>query len=349
MKKIHIILTLSVLFSFLASCTTDVELYADYKDITVVYGLLNATEDTNYVRINRAFSGSNDNPINANEVALIADSCNYPGKLRAYIVEYKQGYGNTYAPTGDTLLLDTTTLHNKQEGVFYSPDQKVYYTTDKVKFTNNNSHSKYLYKLFVHKGNDTITAKTGIVGGDNFKITTTSLNFRSASSINSGKIKFNPADNAVFYNMEFVFTYHESHNGGPMVDKQVTYSMGSKNVEDLTPENGQYFFTYNENSLFYLLKDAIGADTVYDANHPNVVRSFDVKPIQIKLSAGADELYNYIQVNSQTGFSQTIPDYTNVRGGFGVFSSRINLIKEAGISAGTQVDLYKMPWGFVQQ
>ncbi len=349
MKKIHVFLTMSVLFGFLASCSTDVDLYADYKDIPVIYGLLNAAEDTNYVRINRAFSGSNDNHINAHDVALIADSCNYPGKLRAYIVEYKQGFGNTFQPTGDTLTLDTTTIRNKAEGFFYAPNQKVYFTTDKYKFTNNSSHSQYLYKLVIHKGNDTITAKTGVVGGTDFKIATYSLNFKAEPSDNFGKIKFTAADNAVFYNMEFVFTYHESINGGPMVDKQVSYPCGSKSIDELSVENSLYYFTYSDNILFNLLEDAIGADTVYDINHPNVVRSFDKYPIQIKLSAGGDELYNYIQVNSQSGFSQTVPDYTNVNGGYGVFSSRINLAKDVQISSGTQKDLYSKPWGFVQQ
>ena len=148
--------------------------------------------------------------------------------------------------------------------------------------------------------------------------------------------------------MEFVFTYHESHNGGPMVDKQVTYSFGTKSTDGLETDNGMYFFTYPENALFNLLESAIGADTVYDTNHPNVERSFDTYPIQIKLSAGGDELYNYIQVNSQSGFSQTVPDYTNVSGGFGVFSSRINLTKDAQISPATQRDLYGKSWGFVQ-
>ncbi len=281
-------------------------------------------------------------------VALIADSCNYPGKLRAYIVEYRNVYGNDYQPTGDTLMLDTTTIQNKQDGIFYSPNQKVYFTTDKDKFSNNNSHSKYLYKLVVHKGNDTVTAKTGIVGGEGFKIATYSLNFNAEPSDRTGKIKFSAAENAVFYDLEFVFNYHESINGGPMVDKQVSYSCGSKSIDGLTTENSLYFFTYSENILFNLLEDAIGADTVYDNNHPNVERSFDTKPIQIKLSAGADELYNYIQVNSETGFSQAVPDYTNVTGGYGVFSSRISLIQEVSISAGTQKDLYGKPWGFVQ-
>lgn len=348
MKKLFFpVLLLASLIGFNA-CTTDVDLYADYKDIPVIYGLLNATEDTNYVRINRAFSGNNDSHINANEVALIADSCNYPGKLKAYIVEYKQGYGYTYQPTGDTLKLDTTTVHNKQEGIFYAPNQKVYFTTDKDKFANNLEHSNYLYKLFVFKDNDTITAETEIVGGRNFKITTLSLNFRSEESDRSGKVKFSLAENAVFYNMEFVFNYHESHNGGPMEDKQVTYSFGTKSMESLDSDNGAYYFSYPENALFNLLESAIGADTVYDINHPNVERSFDKYPIQIKLSAGGDELYNYIQVNSQSGFSQAVPDYTNVSGGYGVFSSRINLTQDAQISQAAQRDLYGKPWGFVQ-
>lgn len=346
-----------LLFSFMLlagligfnACTTDVDLYADYKDIPVIYGLLNATEDTNFVRINRAFSGSNETHINANEVALIADSCNYPGKLNAYIVEYKQVYGGAYQPTGDTLTLDTTTVQDKEYGLFYAPNQKVYYTIDKDKFDNNSNHAKYKYKLFVFKDNDTISAETGIVGGGDFKIATYSLNFKAEPSDKFGKIKFTAADNAVFYDMEFVFNYHESINGGPMVDKQVSYSCGSKSIEELGTENGLFFFTYSDNILFNLMENAIGGDTVMDINHPNVVRSFDMYPIQIKLSAGADELYNYMQVNSQSGFSQTVPDYTNVVGGFGVFSSRVNLVQEARISAGTQKDLYGKPWGFVQQ
>ena len=349
MKKLLFSLSLLAGLIGFNACTTDVDLYADYKDIPVIYGLLTATEDTNFVRINRAFSGSNETHINANEVALIADSCNYPGKLNAYIVEYKQVYGGTYQPTGDTLTLDTTTVQDKEYGLFYAPNQKVYYTVDKDKFDNNSNHAKYKYKLFVFKDNDTISAETGIVGGDDFKITTYSLNFKAEPSDKFGKIKFTAADNAVFYDMEFVFNYHESINGGPMVDKQVSYSCGSKSIEELGTENGLFFFTYSDNILFNLMENAIGGDTVMDINHPNVVRSFDIYPIQIKLSAGADELYNYMQVNSQSGFSQTVPDYTNVVGGFGVFSSRVNLVQEARISAGTQKDLYAKPWGFVQQ
>ena len=350
MKKLFLSFTMLAGLIFFNACTTDVDLYADYKDIPVIYGLLDASQDTNFVRINRAFSGSNDNPVNAHDVALIADSCNYPGKLMAYILEYKEVYGGRYEPTGDTLQLDTITIHDKQEGYFYAPDQKVYFTDDKAKFLNNNQSSKYKYQLVVFKDNDTVSAETGMVGGENFKITTSNLVFSLEPSDKTKKIKFTAADNAVFYDVKMIFHYQESHSDGPLVDKQVSYSTGPKNVDFLGIEDQAYYILYPENLLFNLLEDAIGADTVINTNHPNVKRYFPPKPVEIIVSAGGDELYNYIQVNQQTGFSQTIPDYTNISGGYGVFSSRINLVKHVSISSSTINSLYGIySWGFLQQ
>lgn len=348
MKKL--LLSLSLLAAVLGfnACSTDVDLYADYKDIPIIYGLLDASLDTNYVRINRAFSGSSDNHIDATEVALIEDSCNYPGKLNAYIVKYRNAYGNTYQPTGDTIVLDTITINNKEEGIFYSPRQKVYFTDQHLAV--NGENSKFKYKLCVHKDNDTVTAETGIVGGENFKVVTQSLSFTAEESNRSGRILFTQADNAVFYDVKMEFFYKESHNGGPTVNKQVTYKFGAKSIDELNKEGTMYYVTYAENALFSMLKEAIGSDTVVDPNHPHVVRYFDNHPMRITLAAGGDELYNYIQVNQQSGFSQTVPDYTNIFGGRGVFSSRVNLVKDANISARTQSDLYGIEaWGFQQQ
>lgn len=352
MKKLFLSLSLLATMMCFHACSTDVELYADYKDIPIIYGLVDASQDTNFIRINRAFSGSNDHYINANEVALIEDSCNYPGKLNAYIVEYKEVYGGNYSPTGDVLPLDTMTIHDKKPGVFYSPNQKVYFADCLANpvFTNNSANAKYKYKLFVHRGNDTITAETSLVGGSEFKIITSSLSFAAAPSDNTKKIKFVAADNAVFYDVKVVFHYQESLNGGPLVDKSVSFSSGPKSVDELGKEEMVYYVSYGENVLFNLLKEAIGGDTIIDNNHPDVVRYIDnTYPLEIFVSAGGDELYNYIQVNTQSGFSQTVPDYTNVTGGFGVFSSRINLLRGAMLSSGAKRDLYgKRAWGFIE-
>jgi hypothetical protein len=342
MKKLLFSLSLLAGLVCFQACTTDVNLYADYKDIPVIYGLIDVSQDTNFIRINRAFSGNNDHPINANEVAMIADSCNYPGKLDAYIKEYRSGFGNSFDPTGRIIRLDTMTIHDKQEGIFYSPDQKVYWTNER--FNVNTNGAKYKYKLFVHKGNDTITSETGVVGGENFKLLSTSVSFSSEPSDASGRIKFKLADNAAFYEVKLVFNYKESKNGGPLEYKQVVQNFGMKSVDELLVENNTSYVVYAENSLFIMLEAAIGADTM------NVVRYFDEKPVEIMIAAGGDELYNYVQINSQSGFSQTIPDYTNVNGGYGVFSSRLNLVEDIRISSRTQTDLYgKRAWGFMQQ
>ena len=353
MKKIQFFLSLTVLLGFFASCTTDVELYADYKEIPVVYGLLDATKDTNFIRINRAFSGSNDGLINANEIALIEDSCNYPGKLDARIVEYKNVYGNQYTPTGRVIVLDTITVHNKQEGIFYAPDQKVYFTAER--FNVNTNATKYKYKLEVLKDKDTITSETGIVGGEEYgsnpnnnPIFNSQLSFKAKPSEGTGRVRFKLADNASFYELKMVFKYRESH-GGPEVEKRVTHSFGVRSVDELLIENDVSYFVYADNLLFTLLTEAIGGDTI------NVVRHFGVypgddHPLELSLAAGGDELYNYIQINTNSGgFSQTIPDYTNISGGYGVFSSRINKKKDVAISASTQTDLYGKSWGFREE
>lgn len=341
MRKIQFFFSMLLLAGVFASCSTDVELYADYKDIPVIYGLIDATQDTNFVRINRAFSSSNDHPINAHEVALIADSCNYPGKLEAYIVEYKSGFGNSYSPTGVTMMLDTLTVHDKDTGIFYAPHQKVYYTTGN--FKQNVGGTRYKYRLIIYKDNDTLTSETDIVGGEGFRILTTQASFMAAETNNPSKITFKPADNAAFYNVKMVFHYKEKH-GNELVDKEVKWNFGTKSIDELPYEDGHYAVSYSQNSLFYLLADAIGGDTI------GVTRYFDEKPVDFMIAAGGEELYNYIQVNSQAGgLSQSVPDYTNVDGGYGVFSSRINLVKTVALSRQAQIDLYGKSWGFTQR
>ena len=344
MKKLVLSLSLLACLVGFNACSTDVDLYADYKDIPVIYGLIDASKDVNYVRINRAFSGSSENHVNATEVALIADSLNYPGKLDAKILEYRSTHGNAYTFTNRVIELDTMTIHDKDTGIFYAPDQKVYYTNEL--FRTNSGSTKYKYKLMVCKDNDTITAETGVVGGGDFRVLGDQVSF-IAGSTKTGEISFTPGENATFYEVKMVFNYREEHNGN-IVDKQVKWNLGSKSEEELISENNSkvdiFSFSFIQGSLFSLLETAIGGDTI------NVRRYFDMEPMEVTVSAGGEELYNYIQINAQAGgLSQSIPDYTNITGGYGVFSSRVMVTKLMKLSPRAQSDLYGKPWGFVQQ
>lgn len=348
MKKLFLSLSALACVVFFNACSTKVDLYADYKDIPVIYGLLDASADTNYVKIVRAFSGSDENPVDATQVALIPDSNNYPGKLDAKIYRYKNVYGNVYvidsvsSTNTGVIELDTITIHEKEPGEFYYPNQKVYYTAEPI--LANSGNKKYYYRLEVLKGNDTISAETGVVGGENFKIINNQVSFMSEETDKTGKIQFYPADNATVYNMELRFNYKENRQG-VITDKAVRYSYGMKSLDEIANENGLYYVIYSQNLLFHMLGTAIGGDTLH------VTRTFnDKESFVISLAAGGEELFNYIQINQGAGgLSQNIPDYTNINGGYGVFSSRLNIDKAVKLSARTQTDLIGMPWGFSQE
>lgn len=325
-------IALIILF-FLCSCSTDVDLYTDFEDVTVVYGVMNVANDTNYVKIIRAFSGSNEGSFNANEIALIADSSNYPGKLDVRFLEFKETYGDkTFLPTGREIVLDTTTIHNKQEGPFYAPDQKLYYTTEH--FNVNGSRDKFKYKLLISKPNDTISSEISLIGGNHFQIVTPMVFFR-AENASTRKLLFTPDDNDAMYLATMQFNYKEVRQGLDTIYKNVNWSFGPYCSFDLGYEEGKLYFTYREDILFSLLENAIGNDV-------DVERFFE--SFVITIFAYGKELEEYIQISeATTGIDYY---YTNIRGGLGILSSSHEISKNVDISSRTMTDLLSKHWGF---
>ena len=352
MKYIHFILILSCLIFIFNSCSTKVDLYAEYKDVPIVYAMLNPRTDTNYVRITRAFCGTNDDPINAKEVALIADSSNYPGKLDARIIELKCTHGSYYEPTGRVIALDTITLHDKEAGVFYSPDQIFYYTTEP--FNTGEGRIKYKYRLVVVKPDgDSLTAQTNIVGNAEFAIMTGGVGFQMDQSNDVKKIMFRADDFASLYEVSFQFNYREQKAGQGIKKKYVTRSFGTRSINEyhkLEGSENSYSLDYSVNWLFDALTYAIGGDTIVDPNHPNVTRYID--DFVISISAAGDDLANYYYA-SQAQMSSPmslVTTYTNIEGGYGLFSSRAKIKRVATLSANTKRELFGMTsWGFKDQ
>lgn len=339
MKKTHLGAGLLLLMVFLfGSCSTDVDLYADFKDITIVYGLLDINKDTNYVKINRAFLGYGD----ANEIAMIPDSSNYPGKLDAKIIEYRSSAsGNNYEKTRE-YVLDTITIHDKEPGTFYSPDQLVYYTTGKIH--NNSDHYKYRYDLEIDRGDTVITASTDIVGGSQFAIVPNILNF--SSMVDLGKLRWIGCPNSSIYEIVLRFYYTEVSPTLDSVQHCVNWSLGTHPEVSLQCENGVYFIHYKAAMFFGNLANEIGDDSLT----LNVQRIFYEPSVEVEITAGGSELYNYITVNgSNSSIVQTIPEYTNINGGYGVFSSRSKISKRVRMTSQTVMDLYSHPsWNFHQ-
>ena len=353
MKIVRFISLFFVFISVFGSCSTDVDMYADYKDTSIVYAMLDSNADTNFVKITRAFCGTNDNPINANEVALIYDSSNYEGKLEARLVEYESTYDNHFKPTQRELILDTMTFHDKESGVFYSPDQIVYYTVEPLR--NGSSRHRIKYKLFAVKPNgDTVTAFTTMVGSEDFSIISGSANFQIAPTEAKGRVVFRADGVASVYEITMQFNYREQHSGQEMQYKKVSRSFGTKplmSYPKVENTDNVYYEEYSLNWLFYALANAIGNDTVVNSNHPNVVRYAD--DFVVTISAAGDELYYYYLANEaqESSFGGSLfTAYSNIDGGYGLFSSRTIVKKTPKLSSTAQRDLYgKESWGFKQE
>ena len=352
MKTIRFILVFNLFVACFCSCSTDVELYAEYKDVPVVFCLLNPRVDTNYVKITRAFCGTNEDPINANEVALIYDSSNYPCKLDARIIELESRNGSSYEPTGRVIVLDTMTIHNKEEGTFYAPDQLVYYTVEPFNAGTEGIH--YKYRLMVIKPDgDTLTALTGLVGNEEFEIITNGFSFEEQETDAMNRIMFRADGVAALYEVSVQFNYREQLAGHQMRCKNVNRSFGVRSIEEFQKVEGSenaYFLGFSANWLFNALANAIGGDTVVDANHPNVVRYFD--NLEVSINAAGEDLYYFYLVTqaNQSNMAGFISDYSNITGGQGLFSSRTQIKKNCRLSSRTLRSLYgKSSWGFVEQ
>ena len=335
MKRVYLLLCLPFVALFF-SCSTKVDLYADYKEVPVIYGLLDARADTNFIKITRAFYAEGD----ATLLAPNPDSSNYPGKLDARLVEYCNG------DSIREIILDTITIHNKQQGVFYAPAQKLYYTTEPL--PNNSKTLKYNYKLKVALPDRLLTTQADLVGNESYDVQSLAVNF-SKEYFNTvpREFLFRPAINAGFYEVEMAFTFLEQRTpDGDSVPRTMHWYIGRLNDFDLSSNMDMncYLFYYRPQDFYAKLQEFIGEDTAI----VGLKRYITDYPVEVIITAGGEELRQYVHNNDQSlGFSQGDNAFSLIDGGYGVFSSRMTARRRVRLGGETVPELVAMRyWGF---
>ena len=335
MKRVYLLLCLPFVV-LLFSCSTKVDLYADYKMVPVIYGLLDARADTNFIKITRAFYAEGDATLSAPN----PDSSNYPGKLDARLVEYCNG------DSIREIILDTITIHNKQQGVFYAPAQKLYYTTEPL--PNNSKTLKYSYKLKVALPDRLLTTQADLVGNESYDVQSLAVNF-SKEYFNAvpREFLFRPAINAGFYEVDMAFTFLEQRTpDGDSVPRTMHWYIGRLNDFDLSSNMDMncYLFYYRPQDFYAKLQEFIGGDTAI----AGLKRYITDYPIEVIITAGGEELRQYVHNNDQSlGFSQGDNAFSLIDGGYGVFSSRMTARRRVRLGGETVPELVAMRyWGF---
>jgi hypothetical protein len=303
------------------SCNEKIELIGDFVETAVVYGLLDQADSLHYIKINRAFIG----PGNALEIAQIADS-SYFTNVEATISEYLNGN-----LTRSWLLRDTILDNKDPNGVFYAPEQKVYYfktmptgfngviqSSTNPQMTSLNPQAIYKIDIVLNDGAFSVSAETELVRGITSAAATQNFNFKFANNpgeYTSTGITVSSTGNSYVLNTQLKMAFYEWENT-TYSEKSFFWKLGEA---DVLPSSSK-IFTANGETFYDLMKS--------NCTENSSISKRTFKGVTIKITGGAEELYNFIAVNKpSSGLAQSKPTYTNLTATngkrvIGIFSSR---------------------------
>ena len=336
LKKIAIpFLSISLIFS---SCSTDFELNAPYETIPVVYGLLDQSKDTQFVKINRSFLGYGNNV----DYAAIND-CTHFEYVVAVLEEYNE-FGN---------LIDHDTLKelmvgNLQPGIFYEDSQKVYYLETNIDSLK--EENTYHLKVSVPDKGLNFDAETDLIKGSwlNFKFQTilylAGSGFKVAdvdlATTEDGyleqTLRWTTAERGKRYELMLRLHYTEVYNDLTEQEKYLEWNLGrqisvsSSGGEEMFKDvSGGSFFNFVETQL-----------QNYENEDQVMKRVLGMDAVEIILTAGNEDLNTYMQVNEPvTGIVTERPIFTNVNNGIGIFASKYSTRVSTFLSDGSMLEI----------
>lgn len=310
MKKYFSGLLLLVSILSFQSCKEEVDLIGDFEETAIVYGLLDKSDSVHMIKINRAFIG----PGNSIEIAAIPDS-NYFENL---VVTIEENLNGTLLRTW---ILDDTLVANKDEtGIFYAPEQKLYFfeTPPSSPLLDGATYSLH---IDVNNGAFEVMAETGIVSNLTCDASAQNFSFRFAENPSVYRVTNMGVGvgNSYQVNATLTTNYRE-HTGSNFVDRSFSWTLGEKETSPGSTIN----FAANGETFYNLMRSSCEAGS--PSADRRTLQSFDVV-----VTAGSEELYNYILVNKpSSSLAQSKPTYTNLSATndhevIGIFSSRQTL------------------------
>jgi len=322
-RKTLLLLSSIALF---ASCDNDLQIIADWKDVPVVYGILNAEDTVHYVKLNKAFLGQGDVMMMAQEF----DSLHYAGEdvgLRLLELE-ESSVPNEGWIIRKQIELEPTNEFVKPEGVFSSPTQVIYQTTEEV--IAGSLYSAQVYR----KSNDTLIAYTEnpIIIVKPVKMT--KPNTYSPLTITENgyvpKVEWESVAGAEMYELSMFFNYMEFPvAGGDTISKSISLDFPNRlsNNSD-GGDNMSYSIEFNQFLNFIasnISEDPSVRRLVVGMQAAQVVSGFAITHacLDFTLHAAGEDLSTYLVLN-QNSNSLVLdrPEYSNIENGIGIFSSR---------------------------
>lgn len=306
----------------LSSCSNDFDLIDSKREIPVVFGVLSRFDTAHYIRIERAFADENKSAI---ELAKNIDSLYYSNidvelirKRDNKVFSLKRIDGNKEG-------------YKRQTGAFINDPNYLY----KIKANEINLEKNQVYKLVVKRKDGSIIteAETTITPQMTFIENRTLFGFPPKFSANTAFTVAWAADSTIentkMFDVQMNFQIRETPKDGT-----------GERIVDLTWNIAKNYIP-SGNSLI------LGSNTAIfkiDPNEPLAFYKFlalqfanskpatrKIENINIKVIGVGNELFSYYNIgNINTGITGTevTPTYTNIKNGYGVFSSKGQFITQ---------------------
>lgn len=312
--KKSFIYSLFVTTIFLSACSTDLDVVGDYKETMVVYGLLDQSQDTQYVKINKAFLGEG----NALLYAQIKDSVQFANSLNVVLKRIKSG-----VQQGADIPLSPNNTISKNSGVFYGPDQEnAIYSTNATLY----GDSEYRLVIKNNETGNTVSAQTSLISDFAFTAPfsgSTAFNFVNVSNPDQPfTVEWNSAKNGKLYQLTVRLNYTDylDTNSDNIIDDSIAQTVdwvhGTQKSERLDGTQKMTNVFVGKDFLKY-----IGSQL---APYPNLHKRV-AGNVELKVLVAGDDMNTFIEVNApSTGIIQQKPEFTNITNGLGIFSSRYN-------------------------
>lgn len=296
--------TLALLLIF--GCSTDFPVTTGWKDVTIVYGLLDASDTAQYIKINKAYL---DPQTNALQLAQIPDSIYYD-ELDVRLEEISNGQTVKSIPL--TRVDGNLEGYVKDSGIFAQSPNYLYKTTEAL-----NTASTYRLIITQPDNGKQTTSTTPVI--DNFSVIRPTpqikLNLLPGFKYN---ISWISARDGKIYALVMRLHYTEYRFSDPAYEatKYADWVLFTSQ-RSLNTDGGLNMDFDLDADLFYTwLRSAIPED---DDAYRRIGHA------DFLFSVGGEALDTYKQVFlAQQGLTsgQSLPTYTNIQNGLGLFSTR---------------------------
>ncbi|MCQ2298142.1 MAG: hypothetical protein MJZ51_05940 [Bacteroidales bacterium] len=343
MKKIRNILFLALAALQLTSCKVEFTPNADWKEVPVVYCVLNQDDDTTWVRIQRCYL-SQDNLYSYTQVE---DSTNYPqGALEVKLLKWKGsriGSSDFLTPAGDAPVAEFAFDYMervKDSGMFSYEKQPIYASRTYHQLDTNS-----VYQLVVLKaatGDTLASAFTTLLAGsakitkiNDFAISKPNAVFKFTGTYSNCMFTWSPWTRARLYQPLVRFYYKQY---GEM--RHIDIKCG--NVNDYGRAKS-ISANISKSTFFLEISEALKGDTA--------TKNF-VHYVDVFVDGCNEDLKAYItSLNALHSGSTNSQVYTNIDNGIGVFSSRRSMVarvpSDSAVGNGTYLqDLVDLHVGF---